>query len=129
MEAASKASKAPHFTRVKHFLIKPVLARRKTLRHFKDPPSPPRVDSLHRPRGDKHDENTSRNDLSKASDINSANLNPFAAGDFSKNVLEKDRQIVFLFLVIFSIEESHEKQMMRKENTDSTDFQRKMYID
>lgn len=54
VEAASKASKAPHFTRVKHFLIKPVLTRRKTLRHFKDPPSPPRVDSLHRPRGDKH---------------------------------------------------------------------------
>lgn len=54
VEAASKASKAPHFTRVKHFLIKPVLAHRKTLRHFKDPPSPPRVDSLHRPRGDKH---------------------------------------------------------------------------
>lgn len=54
VEAASKASKAPHFTRVKHFLIKPVLTRRKTLRHFKDPRSPPRVDSLHRPRGDKH---------------------------------------------------------------------------
>lgn len=54
VEAASKASKAPHFTRVKHFLIKPVLTRRKTLRHFKDPPSPPRVDSLHRPRGNKH---------------------------------------------------------------------------
>lgn len=54
VEAASKASKAPHFTRVKHFLIKPVLTRRKTLRHFKDPPLPPRVDSLHRPRGDKH---------------------------------------------------------------------------
>lgn len=54
VEAASKASKAPHFTRVKHFLIKPVLTRRKTLRHFKDPPSPPRVDSLHCPRGDKH---------------------------------------------------------------------------
>lgn len=54
VEAASKASKAPHFMRVKHFLIKPVLTRRKTLRHFKDPPSPPRVDSLHRPRGDKH---------------------------------------------------------------------------